>query len=381
MIPGPIEFDPDVILAMGKPGTSHVAPDFIEVFGSALENMRKVWLAPSGQPFIMAGSGTLAMDMAASNLIGAGDNALVISTGYFGARYAELLKRYGAKVTVISSSIGDVPDIDEIEKELKNADYKLLTFTHVDTSTAVKVDPEPIGKLGQKYNVLTVLDGVCSVAGEEIRQEEWGIDIALTASQKAIGVPPGLALLVASQRALHTFKTRKSPVGNYYADWNNWLPVMEAYESRKPSYFGTPAVSLVFALGVSLEQILKEGMDSRFERHAKVGSAFRAAFKALCLDQIPCCDEVAANTLSAPKYPGGISGAELLPEINRAGAILAGGLHPENKNTYFRIGHMGAVTQGDVLATIGALETGLLKCGYKFTPGAGIDAAFQVLNS
>lgn len=380
MIPGPIEFDPDVILAMGKPGTSHVAPDFIEVFGSSLEKMRKVWLAPTGQPFIIAGSGTLAMDMAASNLIEEGDNALVISTGYFGDRYAELLKRYGAKVTVISSPIGDVPKIDEIEKELHKNDYKLLTFTHVDTSTAVRVDPEPIGKLGQKYDVLTVLDGVCSVAGEEIRQEEWGIDIALTASQKAVGVPPGLALLVASQRALNTFQSRNSPVGNYYADWNNWLPIMEAYEARKPSYFGTPAVSLIFALGVSLNQILQEGMDSRFERHAKTGGAFRAAFNALSMDQIALSNEIAANTLSAPKYPDGVSGANLLAEVNKAGAILAGGLHPQNKNTYFRIGHMGAVTQGDVLATIGALETGLLKCGYKFTPGTGIDAAFQELN-
>lgn len=381
MIPGPIEFDPDVILAMGKPGTSHVAPDFIEVFGSALEKMRKVWISPSGQPFIMAGSGTLAMDMAASNLIEEGESALVVSSGYFGDRYAELLKRYGARVTVLSSPLGEIPDIVEIERELQNKEYTLLTFTHVDTSTAVRVNPEPIGKLGLKYGVLTILDGVCSVAGEEIKQEEWGIDVVLTASQKAIGVPPGLALLVASPRAIDKFKSRKFPVGNYYADWSNWIPIMEAYEARKPSYFGTPAVSLVFALHVSLSQILKEGMETRFERHTKIGSAFRAAFKALSLDQIACSDDVAANTLSAPKYPGGITGAELLPEINRAGAILAGGLHPEMKNSYFRVGHMGAITQEDVLATVGAIETGLSNCGYMFTHGAGIDAAFQELKS
>ena len=134
-------------------------------------------------------------------------------------------------------------------------------------------------------------------------------------------------------------------------------------------------------LHVSLSQILKEGMETRFERHTKIGSAFRAAFKALSLDQIACSDDVAANTLSAPKYPGGITGAELLPEINRAGAILAGGLHPEMKNSYFRVGHMGAITQEDVLATVGAIETGLSNCGYMFTHGAGIDAAFQELKS
>jgi alanine-glyoxylate transaminase/serine-glyoxylate transaminase/serine-pyruvate transaminase len=319
--------------------------------------------------------------MAAANLVEEGDVVLVISTGYFGERYAELLKRYGASVTLLSSPSGEVPDLVEIENELKKDEYKILTFTHVDTSTAVKVDPEPLGRLGRKYGILTILDGVCSVAGEEIRQEEWGIDVVLTASQKAIGVPPGLALLVASPRAMKTFLSRKSPVGNYYVDWNNWLPIMEAYEARKPSYFGTPAVSLVSALHVSLCQILEEGMEPRFKRHATVGSAFRAACKALDLDQVPRSDEVAANTLSAPKYPEGIQGTELLPRISQAGAIVAGGLHPEFKHTYFRVGHMGAVTQGDLLTTIGAIETGLLTCGYQFPAGAGINAAFQELNS
>ncbi len=381
MIPGPIEFDPDVLMAMGKPGTSHVDPDFIELFGAALEKMREVWLAPAGQPFIMAGSGTLAMDMAASNLVEPGDAALVISTGYFGERYAELLKRYGASVTLLSSPPGEGPDVAQIGMELQQKKYKVLTFTHVDTSTAVKVNPEPLGQLGREHGVLTILDGVCSVAGEEVRQEEWGIDIVLTASQKAVGVPPGLALLVASPRAMKAFLSRNTSVGNYYADWNNWLPIMEAYEARKPSYFGTPAVPLVSALHVSLSQILKEGMEQRFKRHVKMGSAFRAACKALALEQVPQSDEIAANTLSAPKYPEGIKGTDLLPRINKAGAILAGGLHPQIKNSYFRVGHMGAITQGDLLATVGAIETGLLQCGYHFKQGAGINAAFMELNT
>ncbi|HUW93748.1 MAG TPA: aminotransferase class V-fold PLP-dependent enzyme, partial [Bacteroidales bacterium] len=162
MIPGPIEFEPAVMQAVGIATTSHVAPDFIVSFGHALEMMREVWLSPSGQPFIIAGTGTLAMDMAGSNLIESGDNALVISTGYFGDRYAELLKRYGANVTLLKAVTGDAVRISEVEEELKKKQYKLMTFTHVDTSTAVKVDPEPLGLLGQKYGVLTILDGVCS---------------------------------------------------------------------------------------------------------------------------------------------------------------------------------------------------------------------------
>lgn len=379
MIPGPIEFEPAVLQAMGAPTASHVAPNFIEAFGQAIERMREVWLSPKGQPFVIAGSGTLAMDIAAANLIEPGDKALVISTGYFGDRYEDLLNRCGAEVTKISASVGGIVSKDIIDRSLEHGGYKLMTFTHVDTSTAVKVNAKEIGELGQKYGVLTILDGVCSVAGEEIHQDEWGIDVVLTASQKAIGVPPGLALVVASPKAIKTWQDRKTPVGNYYADWKNWLPIMDAYEARKPSYFGTPPVNHICALNVSLGQILAEGMEQRFARHQKIGAACRAAITALGLKQIPNADKYCASTLTAPCYPEGVAGPDLLPKIKAAGAILAGGLHPEIKTTYFRIGHMGAVKPGDLLATIGAIETGLAGCGYKFELGTGVAAAQQKL--
>lgn len=380
MIPGPIEFEPEVLSALGQPTTSHVAPNFIQSFGNALRMMRKVWLAPTGQPFVMAGTGTLAMDMAGSNLVEKGDKVLVISTGYFGARYAELLVRYGAEVTFLQSEIGDIVPLDMIEDELKNGNYKLLTFTHVDTSTAVMVDPKPIGALARKYNVLSILDGVCSVAGEEIRQEEWGIDVVLTASQKAIGVPPGLALMVVSQKAMEVWKNRKTPVANYYSDWTNWLPIMQAYEAGNPSYFGTPAVNLVMALEKSLEIILKEGMDARFARHQLMARAFREALKVMGIKSIPISDEVSAATLSAPFYPKGITGAQLLAQVNKEGVILAGGLLSEIKNDYFRIGHMGSINRADTLATISAIEVSLKKGGHVFEDGAGVKAAQLVLN-
>ena len=379
MIPGPIEFEPEVMQIMGTPTTSHVAPDFIESFGNSLDMMKEVWLCPSGQPFIIAGSGTLAMDLAGANLIESGDKALVISTGYFGERYAELLKRYGANVKVLRSDIGNVVPIDIIEKELKIDNYKLLTFTHVDTSTAVFVDPKPIGELGQKYNVLTLLDGVCSVAGEEIRQEEWGIDVVLTASQKAIGVPPGLALLVVSEKAMNIWKNRKTDVGNFYADWSNWLPIMNAYENRKASYFGTPAVNLVLALEKSLQLILKEGMENRFERHRNTGQAFREAMWALGISMIPVNEKISANTLSAPYYPEGIDGSDMLVGITGAGVIVAGGLLGDIKGKYFRVGHMGSVNKSDILATVGAIESALMQTGYIFDPGSGLRTVQKIL--
>jgi alanine-glyoxylate transaminase/serine-glyoxylate transaminase/serine-pyruvate transaminase len=380
MIPGPIEFTPEVMRAMGMPTASHVAPNFVEAFGQALDRLREVFLCPSGQPFVVAGSGSLAMDMAAANLVEKGDKALVVNTGYFGDRFAAILTRYGAEVTQVRApAIGDAPSLAEVEAALAKEQFKVMTITHVDTSTAVGADVQGLSALGQRHGALVVVDGVCSVAGEEMRQEEWGIDLALTASQKAIGVPPGLALVVAGPRAVDAYYQRKTPVLNYYADWTQWLPIMKAYEERGTSYYGTPPVNLIWALNVSLGQILEEGMEARFARHGWLSDALKAGITALGLSQVPVGADRTATTLTAPYYPEGVD-ATMLKHVGGAGVILAGGLHPEIKARYFRIGHMGAVSRSDILTTIGAVEHGLAQAGYDFEFGAGLAAAQRVLD-
>ncbi len=381
MIPGPIEFEPEVLAAMGAPTTSHVAADFIEAFGQALERMREVFQSPDGQPFVIAGSGTLAMDIAAANLIEPGDKALVVNTGYFGDRMGQVLERYGAKVTQVRAPLGSRPSAEEVEAAFAQGPFKLMSITQVDTSTGVLADVRGLASLGRRRETLVVVDGVCSVAGEELRMKEWGVDLALTASQKAISVPPGLALVMAGPRAMDAFRARKSLVGSYYSDLSHWLPIMQAYEARKASYFGTPAVNLVWALNISLGQILAEGMEKRITRHRQLGCAAQMAIEALGLGQIPARSEIAAHTMTAPRYPKGVQGADLLPRIRRAGATLAGGLHPDIKGEHFRIGHMGPSTMNDLLATIGAVETGLRECGYSFEPGAGLAGAMRALDS
>ena len=381
MIPGPIEFTAEVLRAMGMSTTSHVAPDFIEIFGQALERLRDVFLCPDGQPFVIAGSGTLAMDVAAANLIEPGDGALVVNTGHFGDRFAAILERYGAQVSQVRApAVGDAPSLEQVEAALKEDGHKLMTVTHVDTSTAVGTDIKGLAALGRQYGALVVVDGVCGTAGEEMRQQEWDIDLALTASQKAIGVPPGLALVMAGPRAMEAFHRRTTPVGNYYADWSSWLPIMEAYEARRPSYFGTPAVNLVRALNVSLGQVLAEGMDACFARHRLLSEACKAAIDTLGLKQVPVSLDKAATTLTAPYYPEEVD-RSLLGRIKEAGVILAGGLHPAIKERYFRIGHMGAVSASDILATVGAIERGLAQVGYRFETGTGLAAAQSVLNA
>jgi alanine-glyoxylate transaminase/serine-glyoxylate transaminase/serine-pyruvate transaminase len=179
---------------------------------------------------------------------------------------------------------------------------------------------------------------------------------------------------MAGPRAMDAFRARETPVGNYYADWSNWLPVMQAYEARKASYFGTPAVNLVWGLNTSLGQILAEGLEARWQRHQALGRACRAGLGALGLDQVPFGPDCAAHTMTAPRYPAGVD-AGLLNRVAAAGVVLAGGLHPEIKAQYFRIGHMGSAGLGDILATVGALEEGLARSGYRFRLGAGVAAA------
>ncbi|HEX5747810.1 MAG TPA: alanine--glyoxylate aminotransferase family protein [Archangium sp.] len=374
MIPGPVEFDPEVLRALGMKTASHVAPEFISVFGRALKKLREVCLAPSAQPFVVAGSGTLAMEMAVANLVEPGERALVVNTGYFSDRMALLLERYGAEVVQEKCAPGEVPEVAAVERVLASGRFKVMTVTHVDTSTGVLAPVEALVKAAGRHGVLAVVDGVCATAGETFHQEAWGADVYLTASQKAIGVPPGLALLTVSQKAMNAWRSRKTPVRSLYADFGEWLPIMEAYEAGRASYFATPPVNLVYALEVSLGQILREGMEARFARHQRMARAFRAGWKALGLKLLPVNEAVTANTLSALYYPEGVD-AGLVGRAREQGVVLAGGLHPQLKTRYFRVGHMNVVGPGDVLATVGAVERALAAAGHKAQPGVGVAAA------
>lgn len=379
MIPGPIEFSDEVMAAMAVPSPSHVDPAFIATFGQTLSDLRRVFLAGEEyQPFVLAGSGTLAMDSAVANTVEAGDRVLVVDTGYFSARMAEICRRYGATVDLLSAAPGDTISAADLAAHCANQAYDVVTITHVDTSTGVLTDVQGLTAVAKEAGALVIVDGVCATAAEEMRQADWGVDVYLTASQKAIGVPPGLALLMVSPAALAKWRGRKQPVASYYSDWNKWLPIMEAYEGKRAAYFATPAVNLVLALAVSVQQILAEGMDAVFARHRLLSDAVKAGIEALGLAQVPTDAAHAAHTLTCPRYPAGVD-ASFLAHVRAAGAILAGGLHPQIKGEYFRIGHMGQVGANDVLATLAAVERGLRQAGYAVEPGISLAAAQAVL--
>ncbi|KAF9119382.1 hypothetical protein BGW39_000339 [Mortierella sp. 14UC] len=170
-----------------------------------------------------------------------------------------------------------------------------------------------------------------------------------------------------SERAIGVFKNRKIPVPNYYANWNRWLPIMNAYEARKPSYFATPAVQNIFALNVSLKQIVAQGIEKRFAVHKEASA--KKFIHDLGLKLVPTSLEHAANGMSAVYYPEGVAATDLLPKLAAHGIVAAGGLHVEIAPKYFRIGHMGiSVTEperGHLDATLNALKASLAECGYK----------------
>jgi len=378
MIPGPIELDPEVLRAMARPQLGHMDAEVARAFGRVLGRTREVFQSPSAQPFVVAGSGTLAMEMAVANLIDPGERAVVVNTGYFGDRMRAILQRLGARADEVRAHPGDTPDLAAIERALAAGPTKLVAVTHVDTSTAVRAPVQDIARLGRAAGALVVVDGVCAVGGEELRQDAWGVDVCLTASQKALGAPPGLALVMAGPRALEARRAKKVPVASLYLDFDEWLPIMTAYERGTPQYFATPPVNIILALDVSLAQLVAEGMDARFARHARMAGAFRAACRALGLTMVPAREAIAASTLSAFYYPDGVDAA-LVGSVRAEGIAIAGGLHPDFKARYFRVGHMGAMKDSDVLAVVGALERALAASGHKVYFGAGLTTAQAAL--
>ncbi|KAL0490864.1 alanine-glyoxylate aminotransferase [Acrasis kona] len=343
MIPGPIEFSDEVLQANAHPSMSHVGAPFINVFGESLELLRKVFVSEDAQPLVIAGSGTLGWDIVAANITERGDNVLVLHTGYFGDSFAECFETYGVTATQLKAAIGERPTSDQVEAALKERKYKLVSITHVDTSTGVLSDVKLISEVVRRVSpdTLIVVDGVCSVGGEELLFDEWGVDIAITASQKAIGVPPGLSISAFSKRAISTFNSRTTPPSSYFASLKKWLPIMQAYESRKPMYFATPPVQLIYALHASLKKITERPMSERFQLHKDASNKVKSAVRELGLKQVPTQDQFAANTMTAVYLPEGLTLPDVLPKLSQKGIIFAGGLHREIATKYFRIGHMG----------------------------------------
>jgi len=382
MIPGPIIFEPSVLRSLSKGHLSHMSTEFTKLFAEVLGNLKRLlFVDDEFKTIVLAGSGTLAMEASTTNFIRKDDNVLVISNGVFGDRMAELLSRYPVKVDLLKvNSPGEVVDNGLIEERLKEKNYSLVAVTHVDTSTAVRHNIEELGHIVKDYNALLVVDGVCSVAGEEIRMKDWNIDVVLTGSQKAIGVPVGLALIWLSPRALDRLKETNARYAPYYMDFNKWIDVMDSYEQLKPIYFATPAVNLIVGLHESLKLIFEEGLENRFRRHRVLSEAFRKGVRSLGLNLLAKNDDIAASTVTAVYLPENIDLSDFRREMASRNVIVAGGLYPSIKTRYFRVGHMGPVNANDIASTMATIERSLVKLGYPINLGDGLSVVQRFLS-
>lgn len=367
VIPGPIEVTDEVLFANAHPSMSHMSPDFALVFGDCIRMTRQLLYSKDAQPFLIAGSGTLGWDQVSANLVEPGENALVLHSGYFADSFADCLQTYGANVDQIKAEIGGAVKEADIESALQAKKYKIVTVTHVDTSTAVLSDIKAIANVVKRVSpdTLVVVDAVCSVASEEIQMDAWGIDVVLTASQKGLGTPPGLSILVASQKGVQVFQNRSTPVTTYYGSWKKWLPIMKAYENNSAAYFATPPVNLIYAFHASLTQIMKGAvsLEQRFKLHQEVSRRIKKAAEEIGFKGVPLSEDVQANGMSALYFPDGFTASDIVPRLLKKDVVVAGGLHASIKDKYFRIGHMGASvvdpTRGDVDKIISAVNESL----------------------
>jgi alanine-glyoxylate transaminase/serine-glyoxylate transaminase/serine-pyruvate transaminase len=330
---------------------SHFAQPFCNTFGDVLTMTRKLFQSedPNAQPFVIGGSGTLGWDFVATNFIEPGEPVLCLSTGYFSDAFEQCLSTYGAQTTKMTVSIGEAPDIRDVEKELRRTRYKALVVVHVDTSTAVLMPLKPLSDLLRRVSpeTLLIVDGVASVGAEDVQFDKWDIDIVATGSQKAIGCPPGLAIIMASARAIQVAKARTAPPTSWYASLPRWLPIMQNYEKKQSSYFATPPTQLVHAMHATLTSILSRPLQERFEQHRRKSAQVKAVVQELGLTQLAKQPEYQANGLTAFWLPEGLSPKELLSRVTEKGFTIVGGMHKEVGHRYVRVGHMGYSVVGE----------------------------------
>jgi len=374
LIPGPSPVHPRIIHSLAQPTVSHVGPEMVEEMRGALSNLKRVVFCEKGEAFIVAGAGTLAMEMALLNTLASGERALVLSQGYFGKRMAEIGFSFGLDCDLLESSWGSAVLPEALEKKLADHDYKVVVATHVDTATGACAPIRDYSQVLRGRDLFFIVDGVCATGGIEERMDDWGIDVVLTAAQKCFGVPPGLAILVLSERALEKRK-KMERIPAYYADLLRWLPIM-----KDPSrYFSTPCVNEIRAFYESTLIVLEEGLEQRFGRHNRTARALRAGLEALGFTFFTR-KEFLADTLSVVNYPPGLEDKRFRDLYYENGVVVAGGL-AETAGRVFRMGHMGNLSSSQVYFALDALELTLKTIGRTIEEGAGRRAAKAILGN
>lgn len=374
LIPGPTPVPLPVREAGSRPMTNHRSEAFARVLRTVLEGVRELYR--TRQPVIpYASSGTGVLEAAVVNTLSPGDRVLALSCGAFGNRFSRIARAYGAEVTHVEVEWGTGVPLELLEEHLKKADYRAVLVTHNETSTGVQNDLSALAGARADRPALLLVDAVSSLGAVPLDMDGWGLDVVVTASQKALGCPPGVSFLAASQGAWEAYRTARMP--RYYWDMGMVQDALRQPLTQTPF---TPAVSVFYSLEVSLELIRQEGYEAVCQRHRLLSEAVRAGVRALGLR--PVADERWASwTVTAVWLPEGVSAEALVGRVReRYGVVLAGG-QGKLAGRVFRIGHLGYVWPQDVLRCMEALGAVLRELGVAVDPQAGVEAARRVFDS
>jgi alanine-glyoxylate transaminase/serine-glyoxylate transaminase/serine-pyruvate transaminase len=374
-IPGPTNLPERVQRAMDMALINHRGEEFADLTKRILPRLQQVFRTKNGTPVIFPSSGTGAWESALVNTLSPGDKVLAITVGEFSGGWARLAKAHKYDVDVMELPWGSGVTEEAVHAKLaedKGKKYKAVLTIHNETSTGVTTDVKAVRTAldRAKHPALLMVDTVSGLACADLRFDEWGIDVAITGSQKGLLLPPGLGVLCVGEKALKAMETAQTP--RYYFDW---APMIE--KNRAGIFPYTPVTQILYGLDVALDMLLEEGLERIFKRHYRLAEGVRRAVKAWGMKTVALKPQDASNILTAVYLPDGYNADTLIArteaELNLA---LGAGLGPLAGRA-FRIGHLGWINEVEVLATLSGVELGMKLMNVPFTLGSGVTAAQQ----
>ncbi|MFA5725588.1 MAG: alanine--glyoxylate aminotransferase family protein [Candidatus Omnitrophota bacterium] len=369
LTPGPTPLPPEVRAAMARPIIHHRTPQFQAVLKEAAEGLKFVFQTKN-DIFILASSGTGAMEAAVINILSCGDTALVVQGGKFGERWTEICKAYGVTPEVLDVEWGKAVSPAELEKRLKaNPKIKAVFVTLCETSTGVVNDIAACGRLIKDTPALLVVDAISGLGAIDLKTDDWFCDLVVSGSQKGLMLPPGLGFISVSPKAAKFIEVSKSP--RYYFDLRKAKKALDKTDTPF-----TPAITLIIALNEALKMIKQDGLDAVFARHRKLADATRAAAKALGLELF--APLAGSDVVTSVKVPSGLDGEKLVKTMRDTYGVTIAGGQAELKGKIFRFAHMGFIEEFDIIIGISCLEKVLAQMGYEFPMGAGVKAAEEI---
>jgi aspartate aminotransferase-like enzyme len=371
-LPGPTAVPPRVLQAIAEPVVNHRGPEFRAMYARAEELMKPI-LGTSGHPFFLACSGTGAMEASLANILAPGDSVLAAVHGHFGERFAAIAKAFGAQVDVLEFPWGTTVDPSAIEKRVSEKEYRAVVVTHNESSTGVSANLAPIGAILRERSTLLVVDSVSGLGGLEVKQDEWGVDIIASASQKCLMCPPGIGVVSVSRKAWKIVE-REDRLPRYYWDFRKTMASGEKSETA----FTAP-VSLMAGMKVALEMIHEEGLPQVLARHLRLSAALRAGCAALGLAGYGEAGALSA-TVVALQVPETLNDGDIVKRLYEKHRTVIAGSRNKLSGKVIRIGTMGYLQEEDILTDLLHLEGVLSDLGLPVTAGAGVAAANATLH-